>query len=385
MKKVQFIFVLILLLVVIFIGLYFQEEDLTEIKDECQYCPESSAWSNCINFKQSRTIYHCDASTNYQCASRIEKKSCVPPNETQNYISREYEWTFKGKEYAWSPIFPKTLYDYYKNKPRPPTGDYSIYATDPYDDELISQLVNVFKDTSERDGFGKYETVTFVISFVQSLPYTSDDVTTPFDEYPRYPIETLVDNGGDCEDTSILTAVLINELGYGVVLLEIPKHMAVGVKCEESLGVHYEDDYGDNFCYLETTGEGWEIGEIPDEYRGSGAILRYLVPKPIITIDWSSKDIESNLFYVTYEINITVKNEGSTTAENLKIWTGFDATEEDKVYTQIMGETYDLKPDEELNSIVTLSVPRRIYMRLHIIVSGDNFFPQEEISDWLRT
>jgi len=347
----------------------------------CPQCPEPSSWNNCTNFKQSRTIYYCDVSTNYQCASRVEELFCIPPNETQNYILREYKWNFKGNQYAWNLIFPKTLYEYYKNKPRPPTGDYSIYATDPYDDRLISQLANLFKNASKRNGFDEYETVNFVISFVQSLPYTSDNITTPFDEYPRYPIETLVDKGGDCEDLSILTAVLINELGYDAVLLEFPNHMAVGVKCEEGT---YEDSNGNSFCYIETTGEGWEIGEIPDEYTGTEAILRHFIPKPIITVEFTSRSVNSSPFYVTYEINITVKNEGSATAENLKIWAGFDTTEEGKVYSQTREKTYNLKPGERLNSVGILSVPRGVYTRLHIIVSGDNFFPQEKVSDWFK-
>ncbi len=148
----------------------------------------------------------------------------------------DYQWIFQGKEYTWNPSFSKSLYDYYKGKTRPPTRDYAVYATDPYDDELISQIVDMFKSSADENGFDEVETTNFIISFVQSLPYTPDDVTTPYDEYPRYPLETLIDNGGDCEDTAILTAVLINEMGYGAVLLDLPKHMAVGVKCEETVG-----------------------------------------------------------------------------------------------------------------------------------------------------
>ena len=40
--------------------------------------------------------------------------------------------------------------------------------------------------------------VDFVLSFVQALPYTLDDVTTGYDEFRRYAIETLVEGGGDC-------------------------------------------------------------------------------------------------------------------------------------------------------------------------------------------
>jgi hypothetical protein len=73
------------------------------------------------------------------------------------------------------------------------------------------------------------------------LEYTSDLVTEGYDEYPRYPIETLVDKGGDCEDTAILAASIIRGMGYGVVLLVFPKtadspgHCAVGVAGEAGM------------------------------------------------------------------------------------------------------------------------------------------------------
>jgi len=76
------------------------------------------------------------------------------------------------------------------------------------------------------------EKVNLLISFVQSLPYTFDNVSTPFDEYPRFPIETLVFGGGDCEDTSILTSALLYEMGYDVILINPPGHMAVGINIE---------------------------------------------------------------------------------------------------------------------------------------------------------
>lgn len=360
------------------------EPDLTDIHGECPTSPQRSGWRNCTDFKQDGLLHYCYTPTGYQGVSRIEKESSTRRSKARGYIARKYEWIFKGNEYVWNPVFPRKLYQYYKDKPRPPTRDYSIYATDPHDDEFISQLVSVFRSASEKRGFDEYETATFVMRFVRSLPYTPDDVSTPYDEYPRYPIETLVDNGGDCEDASILAAVLIDGLGYSVVLLELPDHMAVGVRCEESLGVHYKDGYGQSYCYLESTGKDWQIGQIPDKYRGTGAVLRYLTPKPIITIRWSCKSIQSSSSHVTYETNTTVKNEGSATARNLRIWTGFESTEDEEVYSQTMGKRYDLKPSEELNSIATLPVPRGAYTRLHIIVFGDNFIPEEQLSDWLR-
>lgn len=309
----------------------------------------------------------------------------MPPPSSSVYIPMDYQWIFQGKEYTWNPSFSKSLYDYYKGKTRPPTRDYAVYATDPYDDELISQIVDMFKSSADENGFDEVETTNFIISFVQSLPYTPDDVTTPYDEYPRYPLETLIDNGGDCEDTAILTAVLINEMGYGAVLLDLPKHMAVGVKCEETVGVHYTDDYDNDYCYLETTGEGWQIGQLPDEYLDAKATLRYLVAKPIITLDWASESVDADMFNVVYETTINVKNEGSATAENLRAWVLFDTTEDGMVYSQIEGNSYDLKAGSELKSVFTSSVPRGVYTRLRIVVIGDNFLIQEKVSKWFKT
>ncbi|MFN3383284.1 MAG: hypothetical protein ACK401_00125 [Archaeoglobaceae archaeon] len=353
------------------------------IQRNCPLCPEPTEWSKCDNFIQFRTVYRCDVTTNYECIPETETKACIPPNETEKYIQREYKWSYKGNEWTWSVVFPKSLYEYYKNKPRLPTRDYSVYVTDPYDDEVMKQLVEVFRNSSKREGFNDWETINFVISFVQSLPYTADNVTTPFDEYPRYPIETLVDNGGDCEDTSILTAELLSKLGYDVVLILLPNHMAVGVTCSNCYGTYYEYK-GVKYFYLETTGEGWKIGEIPKEYENVGAIIYPLISKPLITVDWVSKPIAYNAFYVVYETNITVKNEGSKTAKNLRIWVGFDATQEKKVYAQEITNPSDLEPGSILYWNVALSVPRGVYTRLHIVVYGENFIT-ERVSEWFKT
>ncbi|HEX3012335.1 MAG TPA: transglutaminase-like domain-containing protein, partial [Syntrophomonadaceae bacterium] len=112
-------------------------------------------------------------------------------------------------------------------------------------------------------------------AFVQSFPYVSDSISTPSDEYPRYPVETLLQKEGDCEDTAILTAVLLNELGYGSALLYLPDqgHMAVGILGNENVeGSYYEKD-GQRYYYLETTAVGWHIGEIPDDCQDADAMV----------------------------------------------------------------------------------------------------------------
>ncbi|MBI4019717.1 MAG: hypothetical protein HY367_00165 [Candidatus Aenigmarchaeota archaeon] len=350
----------------------------------CPACPAPSAWGSCGNFTEARTAYACSSSTGYQCVPKGEERSCIPADEEGKYILREYEWSFRGKEFAWRPVFAESAYGYYKNKPRPPTGDYSIYATDPYDDNLITELVSVFREAAQENGFSSLDTVNFVVEFVQSLPYTPDNVTTAFDEYPRYPMETLVDDGGDCEDTSILMSTILQELGYDAVLISPPGHMAVGVACTDCQGSYFEHQ-GVNYYYVETTGEGWEIGEIPTEYEGTRSRIYALVPRPIITFTWNSDVVGNSLFEATYKVTVDTKNQGSGTADNLHVWVGFDTTEEGKVYSQLESDPKQVEASGELTTTATLDVPKGVYTRLHIVVSGNNFSSKEDVSEWFRT
>jgi hypothetical protein len=132
---------------------------------------------------------------------------------------------------------------------------------------------NKLHEAASQEGYGAYETISFMLAFVQSLPYTSDSVTTGFDEYPRFPLETLVDNGGDCEDTAILFATLVLIEGYGTVLIHPPNHLAVGVLGSSDIAGSYYTYNGGRYYYCETTGDGWGIGDLPSEFDGVSAYI----------------------------------------------------------------------------------------------------------------
>jgi hypothetical protein len=183
-------------------------------------------------------------------------------------ITRSYQWNYKGTRWSWKLTIPKSLYDYYQTQPhnRPKSKSYSDYAISAQDKPYLDALLKKLKESGQKKGYSDGDNVLNVIAFVQSLPYYKDSSSTIYDDYPRYPIETLVDNGGDCEDTAILTAAMLDEMGYGVVLINPPNHMAVGVKCSSCSGSYYIYQ-GVKYYYVETTGNNWNIGELPDEYR----------------------------------------------------------------------------------------------------------------------
>ncbi len=289
-----------------------------------------------------------------------------------------YSWTYRGT-WNWEMKIPVSLYKYYQKLPRPPTKNYSVYATHPLDDPYIDRLVEKITKAAQQEGYNEYQTVDFAAAFVQSLPYTVDSVTTPYDEYPRYPIETLVDGGGDCEDTSILLASIIDKMGYGVVLIILPNHAGVGVKGGENLYGTYWEYKGSKYYYIETTGENWGIGELPDEYKNTSASIYPMIPVPILTYDGSIKG--SGYFA---EVEVKVSNLGTAPAYNVSVLGGFDAGE-GMVWNSQKSELFTLGVGQEATVKLNLKIPFGKHTRLIIQIGIDDVLVDESRTEWFDT
>lgn len=189
----------------------------------------------------------------------------------QEHIEVDYTWNYGKGTWSYSLAIPKTAYEQYKTVDRKKINNYSYYVTDPSDDKYLAALAGKFKEAAEKENYSDLDMVKNIIFFVQNLNYVDDKVGTGYDEYPKFPLETLADEGGDCEDSAILLASLLRELGYGTVLIQFPDHMGVGVKGEASIpGSYYEVD-GIRYYYVETTSTGWGIGDVPDQMRDQPA------------------------------------------------------------------------------------------------------------------
>lgn len=162
---------------------------------------------------------------------------------------------------------PYDMYHYMKNKPRMPATS-PEYVT--YNDPSINIMAKDIADVAQiLDEDCMYCTI---INFVQSMLYEFDIDYIGLDEYPKYPIETIVDKKGDCEDTSYLLAALYKALGIDAVLVLYPGHMATAVACDDCKGSFFELD-GKRYYYIETTAQGWTFGQIPDRFRDEKATL----------------------------------------------------------------------------------------------------------------
>jgi hypothetical protein len=198
--------------------------------------------------------------------------------QTNGTYDKSFAWNYNGKYWTWNLSIPQSLYDSYKAVPvstrtaNGPAGYGFLTTTNDYYIKVLAQKLN---ETTTQQGYNSFDKVSFVLAFVQSLPYTSDSVTTDHDEYPRFPIETLVDDGGDCEDTSILFATLTLIMGYGTVYINPTGHYAVGVLGNNLRGTYWTHPENSNntYYYCETTGNDFKIGQLPDVFLGKKAFI----------------------------------------------------------------------------------------------------------------
>ncbi|MBS3920621.1 MAG: hypothetical protein KG012_17240 [Deltaproteobacteria bacterium] len=188
----------------------------------------------------------------------------IPPApEIKEEIVRNFQWKYEEKDYALSLIIRQSVYESFKTRNRNPdiskwVEEYVIGGITGEIRGLAHQLYKIGMP------FGTYQEVDFVLSFVQqAIQYQHEEA-----EYPRFPVETLADGTGDCEDFSILGAAILKCMGYEVGLMVLPGHAGLGVAGAAELpGIYVEKD-GLRYYYCEMTVDGWKIGQVPEEYEG---------------------------------------------------------------------------------------------------------------------
>lgn len=123
-----------------------------------------------------------------------------------------------------------------------------------------------------------FDQASNVLCFAQScVRYEHDWITHDgCDDWPNYPIESLYERLGDCEDHAILAAAILKRLGFDVALLSMPGHMAVGLAVAPNAtgwGVVVD---GVRYLFGETTASGWYFGDLPRGIDG-GTVKAYPV------------------------------------------------------------------------------------------------------------
>ena len=244
-----------------------------------------------------------------------------------------------------------------------------------HDRQAVRSLVNSFREGGVKAAYTDRDNMGNVISFVQSLRYVTDLESKGDQEYVRFPVETLVDGVGDCEDMAILAATILHEMGYDVMLVILPDHMALAVACDEGCEGTYYDYGGRHYYYLEVTDAGWALGQIPDAFRSSQARLHPLLYRPRLRLNHCSYRHEA--YYSTdrevpYQVQCDLENAGPGTTEVLSIRVRFST------YSgmTVVDRTFNLDDLEEgVSGTCTLnvSVPRPFRGTIEVRAEGVNF------------
>jgi hypothetical protein len=251
--------------------------------------------------------------------------------------------------------------------PRINEDDYYLYITNPFDDYYIEMMVSEIEEVATAYDFNEREKVEFSAAFVQNIPYTKDSDSTIFVDYPRYPIETIWEMGGDCEDKAIILASLLDEMGIQVSLVHFPKtesssgHYGVGVaEIEDSYGRFWDHD-GSRYYYIETIKIGLSIGIIPEEWVNITPEIQTVIKAPFLVSNWEVVERDN-----TSILEVNIQNIGAAKADDIYIAAGSyyyyaEFGESDSLPELIRSQQFDLLPDDSIT--VQLISPVMINMQ----------------------
>jgi hypothetical protein len=213
----------------------------------------------------------------YICLSGIlvHAQSLATKSTGASTITENVKFNYGGYQFTDELVFKTSDYNYYKKLgKREFEPNYAKFATENEDHAYIKNLSKTLDVDAKKLGLKGMDLVEYLTAFAQqAVPYATDPENDGFD-YPRYPIETLVDGKGDCEDKAALLVALLNEHGFNAILLSPPGHMAVGIECENCDEGVYELN-GKKYVYVETSVKGWPIGKVPSQFAAENVMDAY--------------------------------------------------------------------------------------------------------------
>lgn len=291
-----------------------------------------------------------------------------------------HDWKYNNRQWSCSINVPVELYRYYQGRFHM-SDDMVPFVLSDYDRSYIRGLVDSFREGGDEVGFTDKDNLLNVVSFVQSLRYVTDSESKGATDYVRFPIETLVDGEGDCEDLSILAAAILHEMGYGVLLVVLPDHLALAVNSGDDFDGTYYTYEGSKYYYLEVTNTGWNIGQIPKEFQNSRASLVPLAYRPRLRLVRCSYRHDSYYSFekeVPFVLQCGLENPGPGPTEGLSMRVLFKTHRGTPVADRVF-HLEDLLEGESSSFELQVVVPRPFRGRLEIRAEGVNFLDPEPL------
>ena len=182
----------------------------------------------------------------------------MEPFDNRNYRGHEFVWDYDGAEYSLFWGLDYTTYAQSRSLPHDidwsgaseladVVDQYASFAVT--DQAYVTELATELKNMAIENGHtSELEIAEFIYAFVGDIQYQLDSIEHGDQEYPKFPIEMLWEQNGDCEDAAILYISLTESIGYDAALM-------IGEVKSSS-----DEDWG---------GHAWAVIYIPD-HSGDG-------------------------------------------------------------------------------------------------------------------
>ena len=141
----------------------------------------------------------------------------------------DYNWMFNGDLQSLTVVSTYADYLMYRNMNHAidwsnanshadVISQYAAFAT-PEDPTIMGLADNLSQMATQHGYTSDLDVLRYIYAFVGLIPYAYDIDSTNYTEYPKYPVEMIYDQRGDCEDSSALFISLVEHLGYDAGLM----------------------------------------------------------------------------------------------------------------------------------------------------------------------
>lgn len=175
------------------------------------------------------------------CISTLTQKTGDYPDFGYSYTNPdnaliESTFEFQNHDITIKYHVDKNLYNTAKNSDKqthvPADTPYDEYSSKHFKAFIENEhMYNVYeailyglRDIRDRLSLDDDEYAELITAYVQSIPYITIYGGC------KYPIETVYDNAGDCDDKTILLTGLLSKEGYDVAFFEFDTHAMTGIK-----------------------------------------------------------------------------------------------------------------------------------------------------------
>jgi hypothetical protein len=199
--------------------------------------------------------------------------------ENCTIVTIVYYTNFSQNQQIISFSVPYEKYDAYHKMDHPYWGAQNLTSAIAYissNETIINQIVETIRSQTQSDE----ELANALLDFVQDKGHALSIRYYPTTEL-KYPLETLVEMGGDCDTHSFLYGTLMKAAGFKVLLLLSNETLSDG-QYHAATAIHLKNppensrsdcqDYyftfnGEKYYYAETTTASWRVGDLPPKFE----------------------------------------------------------------------------------------------------------------------